>query len=321
MAKLCTVLLAAVVALALLASPIDGTRKLSKPRPKPKPKPGSHRPAPAAKVSHSHKPAAPAVKVSRKPAPAAKAHRNYTATPSSPSTVYGSGGWLSGAGATYYGAPNGDGGEGGACGYQTAVGKQPFDSMIAAGSTPLYRGGEGCGACYEVKCTTNAACSGQPVTIVITDESPGGLFPGEVAHFDMSGTALGAMARPGMADKLRAGGVLRIQYRRVQCRYPGVNVAFKVDQGANPFYFDVLVEFEDDDGDLSAVELMEAGSRAWTPMAHNWGATWRLNNGRRLNAPFGLRLTSDSGRVLVVNNAIPAGWKPGRTYRSLVNYP
>ncbi|PVH47844.1 hypothetical protein PAHAL_4G163500 [Panicum hallii] len=319
MAKLCSVLVTAVVVLSLLTSPIDCTRKLSKPRTKPKPKPVSHRPAPAAKVSH--KPAAPAVKVSRKPAPAAKAHRNYTATPSSPSTVYGSGGWLSGAGATYYGAPNGDGGEGGACGYQTAVGKQPFDSMIAAGSTPLYRGGEGCGACYEVKCTTNAACSGHPVTIVITDQSPGGLFPGEVAHFDMSGTALGAMAKPGMADKLRAGGVLRIQYRRVQCKYPGVNVAFKVDQGANPFYFDVLVEFEDDDGDLSAVELMEAGSRAWTPMAHNWGATWRLNNGRRLNAPFGLRLTSDSGRVLVVSNAIPAGWKPGTTYRSLVNYP
>ncbi|WVZ62969.1 hypothetical protein U9M48_012655 [Paspalum notatum var. saurae] len=310
MAKLCTILLAAVVVLSLLVSPIDCTRKLSKSnKPKPKPKPMSHRPAPAVKVSH-------------KPAPAAKAHCNYTATPSSPSTSYGSGGgWLSGAGATYYGAPNGDGGEGGACGYQTAVGKQPFDSMIAAGSTPLYRGGEGCGACYEVKCTTHVACSGQPVTIVITDQSPGGLFPGEVAHFDMSGTAMGAMAKPGMADRLRAGGVLRIQYKRVPCKYPGVNVAFKVDQGANPFYFDVLIEFEDDDGDLSAVELMEAGSGAWTPMAHNWGATWRLNNGRRLKAPFGLRLTSDSGRVLVASNAIPAAWKPGVTYRSLVNYP
>jgi hypothetical protein len=66
----------------------------------------------------------------------------------------------------------------------------------------------------QVKCTTNAACSGQPVTIVITDQSPGGLFPGEVAHFDMSGTAMGAMAKPGMDDKLRAGGVLRIRYRR-----------------------------------------------------------------------------------------------------------
>jgi hypothetical protein len=159
------------------------------------------------------------------------------------------------------------------------------------------------------------------VTIVITDRSPGDLFPGEVAHFDMSGTAMGAMARPGMADKLRAGGVLRIQYRRVQCKYPGVNIAFKVDQGANPFYFNVLIEFEDDDGDLNAVDLMEAATAAWTPMAHNWGAVWRLNNGKRLNAPFGLRLTSDSGKVLVVNNAIPAGWKPGVTYRSLANYP
>jgi hypothetical protein len=66
----------------------------------------------------------------------------------------------------------------------------------------------------QVKCTTHAACSGKAVTIVITDQSPGGLYPSEVVHFDMSGTAMGAMAKPGMSDKLRAGGVLRIQYRR-----------------------------------------------------------------------------------------------------------
>ncbi|GJN07556.1 hypothetical protein PR202_ga25456 [Eleusine coracana subsp. coracana] len=283
--------------LLLLVSPIDCSRKLRKRRPHP----GSHKPGHVAK---GHKqPSAPGAR--------ATANRNHTAAPLDGHlrlwTMVVS--WSSSCDM------------GGACGYRTAVGKQPFDSMIAAGSTLLYRGGEGCGACYEVKCTSNEACSGQPATIVITDQSPGGLFPGEIEHFDMSGTSMGAMAKPGMADKLRAGGVLRIQYRRVACKYTGVKIAFKVDQGANPFYFDVLIEFEDDDGDLSAVELMEAGSHTWTPMSRNWGAMWRLNNGRKLNAPFALQLTSDSGRVLVANNAIPAAWKPGKTYRSLVNYP
>ncbi|XP_062190044.1 expansin-B11-like [Phragmites australis] len=309
MAKPYTLLLGALVVLSLLVSPIACSRELTKHKPKPRPTP------------IHNKPAAPKPKPTSQKQPVPKPYSDHTASPPAPSAAYGSGGWLSGAGATYYGAPNGDGGEGGACGYQTAVGKRPFSSMIAAGSSVLYKGGEGCGACYEVKCTSNQACSGQPVTVVITDQSPGGLFPGEVAHFDMSGTSMGAMAKRGMADKLRAGGVLRIQYRRVPCKYSGVNIAFKVDQGANPFFFNVLIEFVDDDGDLSAVELMEAGSGTWTPMAHNWGAVWRLNNGKRLRAPFALRLTSGSGMVLVANNAIPAGWKPGKTYRSLVNYP
>ncbi|CAL5020487.1 unnamed protein product [Urochloa decumbens] len=293
MAKPYTLLFGALVVLALLVSPTACTRKLGKPN--------RHHRRP------THK-------------PAIRAHRNHTATPSA-SNAYGSGGWLS-AGATYYGAPNGDGSDGGACGYQTAVGQRPFSSMIAAGSPSLFKGGKGCGACYEVKCDSNSACSGQPATVVITDECPGGVCLAEAAHFDMSGTSMGAMAKPGMADRLRAAGILKIQYKRVPCKYSGVNIAFRIDQGSNPFYLEVLIEFEDGDGDLSAVDLMEAGCGSWTPMVQNWGALWRYNSntGKALKAPFSLRLTSDSGKVLVANNVIPAGWTAGATYRSLVNY-
>jgi hypothetical protein len=207
-------------------------------------------------------------------------------------------------------------------------------------------------------CSSHKACSGKPVTVVITDLSPGNLYPGEPAHFDMSGTALGAMAKPGKADQLRNGGVIRVQYKRyvlvhrispqrripavrnyteinkkkctdlgvscngrVPCKYPGVKITFRVDQGSNPFYFKTLIEFQNGDGDLKAVALKQAGSRSWMPMAHDWGALWRCNNGQRLRGPFSLQLTSGSGRKLLVNNVIPANWSPGGTYRSLVNYP
>jgi hypothetical protein len=84
MAKSCTLLMfGALVVLLLLVSPIACSRKLAKPN--------NHRPMPR------HK-------------PAVRARSNHTATPSV-SNAYGSGGWLS-AGATYYGAPDGDGSDG-----------------------------------------------------------------------------------------------------------------------------------------------------------------------------------------------------------------
>ena len=67
-----------------------------------------------------------------------------------------------------------------------------------------------------MKCTgsNNAACSGKAVTVVITDECPGGPCASDSVHFDLSGSAFGAMAISGQSDKLRNAGVLQIQYRR-----------------------------------------------------------------------------------------------------------
>ena len=67
---------------------------------------------------------------------------------------------------------------------------------------------------FKVKCTGHSACSGKPVTVVITDECPGGPCLAEAVHFDMSGSAFGSLARAGMADLLRNVGTLDVLFVR-----------------------------------------------------------------------------------------------------------
>lgn len=220
--------------------------------------------------------------------------------------------------ATWYGAPNGAGpyDNGGACGFKN-VNKYPFMAMTSCGNQPLFKDGKGCGACYKIKCTKHKACSGRTETVVITDMN---YYPVAQYHFDLSGTAFGAMAKPGLNDKLRHSGIIDIQFRRVPCNFPGLKINFHVVEGSNAVYLAVLIEYEDMDGDLTQVDMKEANSGQWVPMRESWGSIWRMDSNHRLQAPFSMRITSDSGKQLVANNVIPANWRANTDYRSFVQF-
>lgn len=89
---------------------------------------------------------------------------------------------------------------------------KPFRARVGAVSPVLFRNGEGCGACYKVKCLDKSICSRRAATIIITDECPGCSSDG--VHFDMSGAAFGRMALTGEGGLLRNRGVLPVVYRR-----------------------------------------------------------------------------------------------------------
>ena len=220
--------------------------------------------------------------------------------------------------ATWYGAPTGAGpdDDGGACGFKN-TNQYPFSSMTSCGNEPIFKDGKGCGSCYQIGCVNHPACSGNPETVIITDMN---YYPVSKYHFDLCGTAFGAMAKPGQNDQLRHAGIIDIQFKRVPCNFPGLKVTFHVEEGSNPVYFAVLVEYEDGDGDVVQVDLMEANSQSWTPMRESWGSIWRLDSNHRLTAPFSLRITNESGKQLVASQVIPANWAPMAVYRSFVQY-
>jgi hypothetical protein len=123
---------------------------------------------------------------------------------------------------------------------------------------------------------------------------------------------------------------------RVPCEYPGLTVTFHVEEGSNPFYLAILVEYEDGDGDVVQVDLMEsrpdpaaAGSQdedgvsptgEWAPMKESWGSIWRMDTRRPMQGPFSLRITNESGKTLVADQVIPADWAPNAIYRSIVQF-
>ena len=65
----------------------------------------------------------------------------------------------------------------------------------------------------QIRCLKpdHPACSGVPKTVIITDMN---YYPVSRYHFDLSGTAFGAMAKYGRHDELRHAGIIDMQFKR-----------------------------------------------------------------------------------------------------------
>ncbi|WOG91749.1 hypothetical protein DCAR_0310999 [Daucus carota subsp. sativus] len=219
--------------------------------------------------------------------------------------------------ASWYGSPEGDGSDGGACGYGPMVDAVPLRGRVAAVSPILFKGGEGCGECYNVMCMDKSICSPRGVTVIVTDECPG--CPART-QFDLSGAAFGSLANPGERDQLRNRGTIPVLFRRTSCVSPGKNVAFRVNEGSTAYWLSLLVEFEDGDGDIGSMHIKQAGSSEWLEMSHSWGANWIMNGGP-LRGPFSVQLTSlSNAKTLIAMDVIPQDWKPLATYVSRQSY-
>lgn len=126
--------------------------------------------------------------------------------------------WMGGAHITFYGGPNGAGTQAGACGYQNTY-KLGYGSMTAALSSPLFKGGAACGACYQIRCapvkrtrTARNWCYSmtRTITVTATNLSPPGSTGGWCSnkpHFDLPMPAFLTLAK-------REGGVAPVYYRK-----------------------------------------------------------------------------------------------------------
>ncbi|XP_011626183.1 expansin-A12 [Amborella trichopoda] len=226
-------------------------------------------------------------------------------------------GWIQ-AHATFYGGGQNPTTLGGACGYDNTF-HAGFGVETAALSSALFKGGEACGACFQLKCDSLSdpkwCLTGRFVTVTATNFCPpnnnGGWCDLPRQHFDMSLPAFSRIARVGPE------GIVPILYRRVSCkRRGGIHFTMK---GQGNFNL-VMISNIGGSGYLRGTWVKGSRSKGWLPMNRNWGANWQTNIDLR-GQTISFKLILFDGQTLEFLNLVPSSWKYGETFVTHNQFP